>query len=85
MAPETADPKDVPVEITILEIGAIFLYGVLFDLLDARAFYPKPPTLKNSPNIGISYINDYMQPFYTAFSPNSLRYSLAIFINVLLP
>lgn len=29
IAPETAVPRDVPVDITILDIGAIFLDGTL--------------------------------------------------------
>ena len=38
MAPDTAEPSDVPVDITIRDTGAIFLYGILFYWWFYKAF-----------------------------------------------
>jgi hypothetical protein len=38
IAPDTAEPSDVPVDITIRDMGAIFLYGIVFDLWFYKAF-----------------------------------------------
>lgn len=53
MAPDKAEPTEVPVEMTNREMGAIYLYGVFCYKLFQRAFSPKPPRLKKSLNIGI--------------------------------
>lgn len=70
IAPDTADPSEVPVYITTLYTGAIFLSGAWIDSWVASALLPKPPTFRNSSIDGIYKIKCCMHPLTTAFSPN---------------
>jgi hypothetical protein len=81
MAPDTVDPRVLPVEITMREIGAIFLRGVLLWLWIRRVCSPNPPKLKNSPNMGIYWIIRVRHPLFTAVSPKVSKYSLNIYIS----